>query len=220
MSTILLVEDNPHIMKINSSCLSMEDYSVLEGADAAQCRYMLSNNDVDLVILDIMLPDGDGISLCREIKAKYDIPILFLSALSENDDIITALRAGGDDYLPKPYDIQVLIARVEARLRSVRKDKRYISFGRLRLDTVSMAAYFADNDLLTTQKEFSILLMLARNIGSTVPNCTKTCGGLPYSDNANALFTAVSRLNKKLDDNKADVTITYERGKGYALESI
>ena len=132
----------------------MEDYSVLEAADAAQCRYMLSNNDVDLVILDIMLPDGDGISLCREIKAKYDIPILFLSALSENDDIITALRAGGDDYLPKPYDIQVLIARVEARLRSVRKDKRYISFGRLRLDTVSMAAYFADNDLLTTQKEF------------------------------------------------------------------
>lgn len=222
MSTILLVEDNPHIMKINSSCLSMEDYSVLEAVDAAQCRYMLSNNDVDLVILDIMLPDGDGISLCREIKAKYDIPILFLSALSENDDIITALRAGGDDYLPKPYDIQVLIARVEARLRSVRKDKRYISFGRLRLDTVSMAAYFADNDLLTTQKEFSILLMLARNIGSTVPKAElyENVWGLPYSDNANALFTAVSRLNKKLDDNKADVTITYERGKGYALESI
>ena len=212
MSTILLVEDNPHIMKINSSCLSMEDYSVLEAADAAQCRNMLSNNDVDLVILDIMLPDGDGISLCREIKAKYDIPILFLSALSENDDIITALRAGGDDYLPKPY----------ARLRSVRKDKRYISFGRLRLDTVSMAAYFADNDLLTTQKEFSILLMLARNIGSTVPKAElyENVWGLPYSDNANALFTAVSRLNKKLDDNKADVTITYERGKGYALESI
>ena len=187
----------------------MEDYSVLEAADAAQCRYMLSNNDVDLVILDIMLPDGDGISLCREIKAKYDIPILFLSALSENDDIITALRAGGDDYLPKPYDIQVLIARVEARLRSVRKDKRYIS-------------YFADNDLLTTQKEFSILLMLARNIGSTVPKAElyENVWGLPYSDNANALFTAVSRLNKKLDDNKADVTITYERGKGYALESI
>ena len=178
MSTILLVEDNPHIMKINSSCLSMEDYSVLEAADAAQCRYMLSNNDVDLVILDIMLPDGDGISLCREIKAKYDIPILFLSALSENDDIITALRAGGDDYLPKPYDIQVLIARVEARLRSVRKDKRYISFGRLRLDTVSMAAYFADNDLLTTQKEFSILLMLPviSAVQCRKPSFMRMCG--------------------------------------------
>ena len=138
------------------------------------------------------------------------------------EDRVTGLDAGADDYLPKPYDIQVLIARVEARLRSVRKDKRYISFGRLRLDTVSMAAYFADNDLLTTQKEFSILLMLARNIGSTVPKAElyENVWGRPYSDNANALFTAVSRLNKKLDDSKADVTITYERGKGYALESI
>ena len=112
MSTILLVEDNPHIMKINSSCLSMEDYSVLEAADAAQCRYMLSNNDVDLVILDIMLPDGDGISLCREIKAKYDIPILFLSALSENDDIITALRAGGDDYLRSGHHCLYVYGRI------------------------------------------------------------------------------------------------------------
>ncbi len=222
MSTILLVEDNPHIMKINSSYLTMEDYSVLEAADAAQCRSALLHNDIDLVILDIMLPDGDGIELCREIKAKYDIPILFLSALSENEDIITALRAGGDDYLPKPYDIQVLIARVEARLRASRKDKRYITFGSLKLDTVSMAAYFSDNDLLATQKEFSLLLMLARNIGSTVPKSElyENVWGVPYSDSSSALFTAVSRLNKKLDDNNADVTITYERGKGYALEKI
>lgn len=222
MSTILLVEDNPHIMKINSSYLSMEDYRVFEATDAAQCREVLSKNDIDLVILDIMLPDGDGISLCREIKAKYDIPILFLSALSENEDIITALRAGGDDYLPKPYDIQVLIARAEARLRSSRKDKRYLTFGKLKLDVVSMAAYFADNDLLATQKEFSLLLMLARNIGGAVPKSDlyENVWGLPYSDNGGALFTAVSRLNKKLDANKADVTITYERGKGYALEKI
>lgn len=156
----------------------MEDYSVLEAADAAQCRKLLSENDVDLVILDIMLPDGDGISLCREIKAKYDIPILFLSALSKNDDIITALRAGGDDYLPKPYDIQVLIARVEARLRSVRKDKRYISFGRLRLDTVSMAAYFAETTCSLPRKSsrFCLCLPAISAVPCRKPNCTKTCG--------------------------------------------
>lgn len=176
----------------------MEDYSVLEAADAAQCRKLLSENDVDLVILDIMLPDGDGVSLCREIKAKYDIPILFLSALSENEDIITALRAGGDDYLPKPYDIQVLIARVEARLRAVRKDKRYITFGSLKLDTISMAAYFADNDLLATHKEFSLLLMLVRNIGSTVQKAElyENVWGLPYYDNANALFTTQQKAGR------------------------
>ncbi len=116
----------------------------------------------------------------------------------------------------------MLIARVEARLRAVRKDKRYITFGSLKLDTISMAAYFADNDLLATHKEFSLLLMLVRNIGSTVQKAElyENVWGLPYYDNANALFTAVSRLNKKLDDNNADVTITYERGKGYALEKI
>ena len=221
---IWCVEDDVSIRDIEVYTLEQTGFIAKGFGDGDSFWMELATTDElpELVILDIMLPDGDGISLCREIKAKYDIPILFLSALSENDDIITALRAGGDDYLPKPYDIQVLIARVEARLRSVRKDKRYISFGRLRLDTVSMAAYFADNDLLTTQKEFSILLMLARNIGSTVPKAElyENVWGLPYSDNANALFTAVSRLNKKLDDNKADVTITYERGKGYALESI
>ena len=221
---IWCVEDDVSIRDIEVYTLEQTGFIAKGFGDGDSFWMELATTDElpELVILDIMLPDGDGISLCREIKAKYDIPILFLSALSENDDIITALRAGGDDYLPKPYDIQVLIARVEARLRSVRKDKRYISFGRLRLDTVSMAAYFADNDLLTTQKEFSILLMLARNIGSTVPKAElyENVWGLPYSDNANALFTAVSRLNKKLDDSKADVTITYERGKGYALESI
>ncbi|MFR2153500.1 MAG: response regulator transcription factor [[Eubacterium] siraeum] len=221
MSTILLVEDNPHIMKINSSCLSMEDYSVLEAADAAQCRYMLSNNDVDLVILDIMLPDGDGISLCREIKAKYDIPILFLSALSENDDIITALRAGGDDYLPKPYDIQVLIARVELGFAPYGKTS-VIS----RSEGSDLIRFQWRHILPTTTCSLPERVLdtayACRNIGSTVPKAElyENVWGLPYSDNANALFTAVSRLNKKLDDNKADVTITYERGKGYALESI
>lgn len=178
MSTILLVEDNPHIMKINSSCLSMEDYSVLEAADAAQCRYMLSNNDVDLVILDIMLPDGDGISLCREIKAKYDIPILFLSALSENDDIITALRAGGDDYLPKPYDIQVLIARVRQ--------------GFARCGKISVISRSEGSDLIRFQwrhilptttcslprksSRFCLCLPVISAVQCRKPNCTKTCG--------------------------------------------
>lgn len=80
-----------------------------------------------------MLPDGDGIALCREIKKMYDVPVLFLSALGENEDVIAALRAGGDDYLPKPYDIRVLLARVEARLRSANKNKRFVSFAALGL---------------------------------------------------------------------------------------
>ena len=115
---ILLVEDNPHIMEINAEALVMEDYAVLKADTGRGCLEMLKTHDVDLIVLDIMLPDADGLALCRQIKAQYDIPILFLSALGENQQIIEGLRAGGDDYLPKPYDIGVLLARVEARLRA------------------------------------------------------------------------------------------------------
>ena len=117
MSMILLVEDNPHIMKINAEALSMYGYEILQATTAGECREAMRWHPVDLVVLDIMLPDGDGVELCRELKERYQVPILFLSALGESRDVVEGLRAGGDDYLAKPYDLEVLAARVEARLR-------------------------------------------------------------------------------------------------------
>lgn len=222
MSTILLVEDNPHIMKINHASLMMEGYQILEAATAAECLRMLETNDVDLIILDIMLPDGNGVALCSEIKHKYEIPILFLSALDENKDIIAALRAGGDDYMPKPYDIGVLIARVEARLRSTHREKRFFYFEDLKLDTVSRIGYSKDKDLLLTQKEFSLLLQLARNNGQiiTKEKLYESVWGRPLVTDSTALYTAISRLNTKLADENTEITISYLRNKGYLLEMV
>lgn len=222
MSTILLVEDNPHIMKINHASLMMEGYQILEAATAAECLRMLETNDVDLIILDIMLPDGNGVALCSEIKHKYEIPILFLSALDENKDIIAALRAGGDDYMPKPYDIGVLIARVEARLRSTHREKRFFYFEDLKLDTVSRIGYSKDKDLLLTQKEFSLLLQLARNNGQiiTKEKLYESVWGRPLVTDSTALYTAISRLNTKLADENTEITISYLRNKGYLLERV
>ena len=166
--TVLLVEDNPHIMEINHEALMMEDYEVLQAFDGKQCLEQLASNHVDLIVLDIMLPDSDGYTLCREIKQKYDIPILFLSALGENEQIIRALREGGDDYMTKPYDLGVLLAHVEARLRDTSKRNRTVMYGDLRLDTVAMLATYKERDLLLTKKEFSVVLMLATNGTRTV----------------------------------------------------
>mgnify|MGYP000009176777 FL=1 len=222
MSTILLVEDNPHIMKINHTSLMMEGYDILEATTIAECRAALKAHDVDLIVLDIMLPDGNGVELCSELKHCYEIPILFLSALGENKDIIAALRAGGDDYLPKPYDINVLIARVEARLRSSNKQKRWFRFADLKLDTVSRIGYCRDQDLVLTQKEFSLLLQLARQGGRILPKeqLYEAVWGRPLATDSTALYTAISRLNAKLGEAQSETTISYLRGQGYMLETV
>lgn len=218
--TILLVEDNPYIMEINREALRMENYTVLEAADAKACMRQLAAHDVDLIVLDVMLPDGDGLTLCRQIKERYGTPVLFLSALGENAQIIEGLRAGGDDYLPKPYDIGVLLARIEARLRSARRDKRIVSHNDLHLDTVSMIARCGDADLLLTQKEFLLLLTLVQNGSGLVrkEDLYRAVWGADPGENHNALYTAVSRLNGKLNDAKAGLRVTLHRGEGYALE--
>ena len=87
MSTILLVEDNPHIMKINHTSLMMEGYDILEATTIAECRAALKSHDVDLIVLDIMLPDGNGVELCSELKHRYEIPILFLPKRLETSSV-------------------------------------------------------------------------------------------------------------------------------------
>ena len=221
MNTILLVEDNPHIMKINYTSLLMEGYRVLRAETAAACLHALRENDVDLIILDVMLPDGSGVDLCTQIKRELDIPILFLSALGENADIIAALRAGGDDYLAKPYDINVLIARVEARLRAVHREKRVLRFGPLCFDTAARLCRLDGRELPLSQKEFSLLLQLARSNGQPVSKGSlyDSVWGAPLPEDSTALYTAVSRLNAKLEKENTGITISHLREKGYALEA-
>lgn len=220
MNTILLVEDNPHIMKINHTALMMEGYRIIEAATAAECLSILGKNDVDLIVLDVMLPDGNGVALCTQIKQKYEVPILFLSALGENEDIIAALRAGGDDYLPKPYDINVLIARVEARLRSAHAAKRIFTFNGLRFDTAARRCFFRERDLALTQKEFSLLLLLAQSNGQVVSKerLYQFAWGDELSGDSAALYTAISRVSGKLKKENVPMNITYARDRGYALE--
>ena len=218
MSVILLVEDNPHIIKINSEMLTMRGYDVIQASNRTQCLEALSLHPVDLVVLDIMLPDGNGLELCRTIKEQYCMPVLFLSALGENRDVVDGLRAGGDDYLAKPYDLEVLLARIEARLRQ--RQQQYVCYGDLKLDLESRIGTLGGNDLLLTQKEFSVLLLLIRNAGTFVSKqrILQEIWNTQDQEDSRVLWTLISRLRSKLNAGGSHLEITSERSHGYMLE--
>lgn len=220
MATILLVEDNPHIMNINEKALSMHGYQVLCAQSIAHASALLSFHRIDLMVLDIMLPDGDGIAFCKACKQGANVPVLFLSAMSENADIIKGLRAGGDDYLTKPYDLEVFLARVETRLRGSLAQERMLQFGALTFNMVAMTAMMAGQDLRLTQKEFSVLLLLAKNQNGVVSKkvlCQSVWGALTEEDTS-ALWTVISRLKKKLNSADTGIVIWAKRNEGYVLE--
>lgn len=222
MSTILLVEDNPHIMKINARLLALRGYQVLQAETAAQAREQLRWHPVDLIVLDILLPDGSGLELCRELKAQRPIPILFLTALGENQDVVEGLRAGGDDYLAKPYDLEVLVARIEARLRAAEEVRRYYGYGGLKLDLLTMTGYVNGKDIQLTQKEFTALLLLARAAERKVSQeeLMEALWGPDAHAESRSLWTLISRLRKKLNSQESRLEISSLRGGGYLLEQL
>lgn len=181
MHKLMLIEDNREIMHINASALKMRGYEVIEAGSLQEAERLISMHEPDMIVLDIMLPDGNGLDWCRKIKLVRAVPILFLSALGESEDIIAGLRAGGDDYLAKPYDLNVLIARIEVRLKAAEQTQRYISFGELRLDVYAGTASCGGQELFLTQKEFSVLHLLLRS-GRQNKAIPKHCFTKPFGD--------------------------------------
>lgn len=220
MYSILLVEDNEDIMRFNASMLKMKGYQIFKAECLEKAREIIEFQDIDLIVLDIMLPDGNGIDFCKEIKKTHDIPVIFVSALGESEDIIAGIRAGGDDYIPKPYDLEVLAVRIEARLRDRKGKHNELYFGNLKLDMNSLTAFIGDRDLLLNQKEFAVLSMLVKNKGKKISKeeLFESVWNTSLVDNSSALRTTVSRLKKKLDTENSGIDINSTHA-GYLLET-
>jgi len=218
-ATILLVEDNHHYLKINREILSGKGYEVLEADTLAKGRALLLQETVALIILDVMLPDGNGIELCEELRKGSDVPILFLSARKADDDIIAGFEAGGDDYLSKPYSLDILLKRVEAILRRTGRIPDSIYKGALTLDPFSSSALLNGVDLgVKKGKEFDLLLFLATNEGKMLgaEQIYERIWNQPMLGDDGAIRRTVTALRKRLE--KSGYTITSEYGKGYVFE--
>ncbi|MDR0366170.1 MAG: response regulator transcription factor [Bifidobacteriaceae bacterium] len=225
--TVLLVEDNAHILKVNASVLKGAGYRVLCAETAAAARAELKREPVDAAVLDIMLPDGDGVALCRELRSAggqaATLPVLFLTAKDQNQDIVDGLRAGGDDYLVKPYDLRVLVARLEALLRragAAAREPVQVRLGPLTLDTAAMRARLDGRDLALTPRQFAILLALVRAEGKPVPasQLYEVAWGMAANDEVRAVRQQVCRLRSKLGAApNRNFLIETEYGQGYTL---
>jgi DNA-binding response OmpR family regulator len=227
--TILLVEDNPKVMRNNITVLKSRGAAVLSAATLAEARLRLApllggNRETaaalpDAAVIDIMLPDGSGLDLLREIRASSALPVLLLTAKGESQDVVAGLSHGADDYLAKPYDLNVFTARIDALLRRARTVNESIAIGLLRFDLLSNQASCGGKDLLLTQKEFALLLLLAQNEKKTLTadHLFMKVWGQTLNNDTAALRLQISNLKKKLSAITEDIVIETARGEGYCL---
>jgi DNA-binding response OmpR family regulator len=224
--TVLMIEDDQAISSLNEMMLTLKSGGAIRSLKAdtlAEGRALLDES-IDLVILDLMLPDGSGLDFAAEIQAKTNAPILMLTAKSALSDKLEGLKAGGVDYITKPYSVDELCVKVVSMLNMLaRRDRetapKALVKGALILDTISGRACIAGEDLLFRPKEFALLLFLARREGQLVSaeEIYESVWRQPLAQDKRALAAAVSRLRKKLPGSGYTVISVY--GSGYRFET-
>jgi DNA-binding response OmpR family regulator len=166
VTTVLVVDDEPTIREVVVRYLEREGYRTLEAADGRAARELLETDSPNLVVLDVMLPEMDGLALCRWIRARSALPVIMLTARGEEADRIVGLELGADDYVTKPFSPRELAARVRTVLRRAQpgalRNER-LSFDGLELDAGTREVRGDDEDLRLTAKEFDLLWFLASN---------------------------------------------------------
>jgi len=172
MKKILIIEDDPAILKGLEESLASENYEIVSSSDGEKGFLLGKKENIDLIILDIMLPHKNGIDICRELrKENVNTPILMLTSKKEELDKVLGLEIGADDYVTKPFSIRELHARIKALLRrksEVRKDIEEFSFGKIHIDFKKQEAYKNKNSLLFSTHEFKILNHFIQHEGEIV----------------------------------------------------
>jgi DNA-binding response OmpR family regulator len=218
---VLLVEDNEQIMIGNKRYLERQGFDTAAALTLAEARTQMESRKPDVVVLDIMLPDGSGLDFMDELRKGEDpdIPVLLLTGLTAKQDIVRGLKAGGDDYLTKPYDFSELLARIEALLRRSARVPKNIVKGRLSLDLSANVAMFDGADLQLTPKEFALLLIFFQNEERTMSReyLYEKVWNRQMVGDSQAVRKTVSNLRNKIEG--SGYQIVWSRGEGWCFES-
>lgn len=226
MAHILLVEDDSDIMQINKTFLEDEGYTVHCAGTVQAAAFQLEEYVPDLVLLDVMLPDGDGMDFCKILRTKTQCPVIFLTARDENDSVVMGFQSGGDDYITKPYDLNVLKARIEAQLRRNAQHAPQhprIELPCLTVDLFAGTATLDGNEVSLPQRELQILFLLASKLGSRVSarEIYATIFGCESDDSKNIVRVNISRLKKHLEmDDMSTYEISATSGSEYVMRRV
>ena len=220
MKDILIVEDNKEIAKLLGDFLEADGYSVDLAKTGEQAMHLFEEQAPHLVILDIMLPGMDGFSVCQKIREKNNTPVIIVSARTEKDDKLNGLILGADDYMEKPYDIDILLAKIRGIFRR-RYETAGITEGNLKLDKARMTVARDGEELPMTTKEFELLWLLMENKGKTLKKewIFNQIWGVDSFSELQTLTVHIKWLRQKIEKDPANpVRIVTVWGVGYRFE--
>lgn len=219
---ILIADDEDRMRKLVSDFLKKEGYSIIEAADGRQAlNSYMDNRDIDLILLDVMMPEYDGWTVCREIRKISPVPIIMLTARGEESDQLFGFGLGADEYIAKPFSLKILAARVQALLRRVENQYPTVrSFEGLEIDEQGRHVYVNGKRIEMSPKEFELLLYLTENEGRALSRdqILNAVWNYDYFGDARTVDTHIKKLRLKLGE--ICEYIQTVRGLGYRFEVL
>ena len=221
MSMILLVEDDPIIIKSLSITLSIRGFEVVSASSVKKAIEEAKNNIIDLVLLDINLPDGSGYDFCKIIRQKYKLlPILMLTARTDEASVVKGLTLGADDYVRKPFGLEELVARIKRLLGRGIEQKNILSFASIKMNLNNRVVFIGDKKINLVKREFEVLEVFLKKAGQDITRDSI----MSVIDDEGKIFdrtldSHISHLRSRLKNSGAyDVKIVSVYGIGYRLE--
>jgi two-component system, OmpR family, response regulator len=221
MNKILVVDDDPHFRELVKVVLETEGFGVHEAVDGLDALSKLRTVKADLAVLDVMMPNMDGFELCRELRERFNIPLLMLTAKGETSQKVKGFQLGTDDYLVKPFEPLELVARVKALLKRYQIiTSQNVQVGKLTMNQKNYEVTAGEEKITLPLKEFELLFKLAGHPGRTFSRDTliEDIWGYDFEGNERTLDVHINRLRQRFPEEKNAIKITTIRGLGYRLE--
>ena len=228
--TILVVEDDVPVRNLITTTLKTHDYKYLTAPNGSEAVLLASSHNPDVVFLDLGLPDIDGIEVIKQIRSWSNMPIIVISARSEDDDKIEALDSGADDYLTKPFSVEELLARLRVTMRRLSlmntdaaADSSLYTNGGLKIDYSAGCAYLGEEEMKLTPIEYKLLCLLAKNTGKVLTHTyiTQNIWGRSWDNDIASLRVFMATIRKKLEaDPDSPQYIQTHIGIGYRMMKV